>query len=188
MRRRLLLLGVLLVASLGCSGTCGHGTATSNHVDHLSCAGTLSAPASLGLPTTLPSACTGDTGGCIPQPSCLMSPSTCASTCLQLDLFGPTNHSQSMRVVLMLNDPQHSQSLTLPSPKVTVSARYFDATTGLAGSTLTAGDGTFSATLAQGHLHATFALQMSNAGGDQISIGNATYDVTDEVVTSCLAN
>jgi len=178
--------GALLATAVGCN-PCGSGMVTHDHVDAITCGGTLMAPTALGLPATVPLTCSAG-AACIPQPTCLMNPTMCTSTCIELNVLGQTDHSQGLQITWRLSDPQHSQSLVLPSTKVAVNARYFDQTTGLTGTPLTVVSGMLSSTLSQGKLDTTFQISLATPAGDQIEITNGVYNVADQVTTSCLAN
>ena len=186
--RELAALLSLCLSASSCGDPCGTERVSTSHGDKLSCSGALLAPSGSGLAPMLPAVCTHDTG-CIPTTACLMSPATCAQTCLEVDVPSSAgDFAKSLQISLTLDSPQQLQSVTLPDARVGVKMTYFDSATGAVGTVLTAGSGMLSTTFTMGHLTATFSIDATTSAGDNVMVTSATYDVTDEVVTQCLAN
>jgi hypothetical protein len=93
-----------------------------------------------------------------------------------------------MQLVFNLSDVQHSQSVTLPDPKVMIDAHLFNASSGLNGLVLALTGGTVSVALAKDRLNSTFSVTLQTPDGDEIAVTNATYALSEHLETVCHAN
>ena len=92
-------------------------------------AGSVSAPAQFGLPTSVPSnggvfPSTGSASGheCAQTATCMMTPSNCTTTCFDFLVSAGTPESDTLSVAFADFDPRLGQVLTLPDPRVTLRA------------------------------------------------------------------
>jgi hypothetical protein len=183
-----IVLGItLFLSSIGCIMPCGGGYSTTEYVDNVVCSGVITAPAALSLVTGLPAMCTGGPSACMATSACLTNPGACNATCTQIDVPGLIFRT-GMQLVFNLSDVQHSQAVTLPNPKVMLDARLFNSSSGLNGIVLALTGGTFSVALANDRLKSTFSLALTAPGGDEITITDATYALTEHLETVCHAN
>jgi hypothetical protein len=166
-------LALLALAGCGSGGaSCPPGETPQNvTIVNAICSGSVAAPASLALPSTLPQRCTTKpTPSCALIDDCLASSASCSMFCIDLD---------PLQVTIGLSGLPFAGAVTLPDPRVELVMN---------GARLQITSGTLTAAETGASFTASFTLTFTTAAGDAVQITSGRYTASVQHGKQCVAS
>ncbi|HVU51234.1 MAG TPA: hypothetical protein VHL80_11135 [Polyangia bacterium] len=170
--RKLAVVSVLasLVSAAGCGpASCPAGeTSQDTVVSDTHCGGSVTAPAALALPATIPDRCSLQPSTCALVNECLETGAPCSRVCLAFDPpFGLSFGITGLPI---------AGAVTLPDPRLQIV---------LDGDPVTITGGTFTVTQKGNTVTVSYAVTFTTSDGSQVSIASGTYKATEHLASEC---